>query len=720
MDIKAFLKLLNRYKWILIIVPLIAVTVTYFLVRKLPKTYSSEAKIATGIIDPSKQVAGTQDNSDWFKTTNQFNNIIEKMKMRKIMSILSYNLILHDLENPKAAFKPNSEKIDSLSAADKQNVIAEFRQQLLLKAPVSPFSEGKTKYQLANIIASMGYDDVSVNKDLEIAHQDNSDFVNVKYTSDNPFLSAFVVNTLTTEFINNFGLDVDYNQNQSNQVLDSLLKVKQRDMDQKNASLKDFKTKNGVLNLDKQSEMVYQQITQAEDKKAQVIRDLQSNQGALRAIDARLRSADPNMGKNVVADNAEVLNVRNQIELANRRYIDGGFKLADKKKVDSLTAIQVALTSRNSDKYVVDPQVSRQNLLQRKYELETTVAQLSASVSAIDRELATARSKYNAMVPFDAGIQNYVRDADVATKDYLEALGRFNETQTAQNISMKLQIAQIGLPGKAESSKAIIYVAGSGVASFVICLSVLIVLFLMDNSIYTALQLASATKSKVLGSINFLPELDKNIKSIWNESEDNTNFGVHKDLLRSLRFEVASEMAQDDSRILGITSLEPGEGKTFVASNLAYAFAMTGKKVLLIAGDEKTQQVASGSKQLTTSQNFETFLAKREIQVDDLITRLNKIEEHKSLLEIQNEKNLASGFDILKKQFDIIIIDVNSLSTINLAKEWLSFTERNFIVFESGRALTDEDKSVIFSHKNNDGFMGFVLNKIKLAELNNN
>jgi succinoglycan biosynthesis transport protein ExoP len=96
MDIKSFFKLLNRYKWILILVPLISAVVTYFLVKQLPKTYISEAKIATGIVDPSKQVAGAQQ-ADYFKMTQQFNNIIEKMKMRKIMSILSYNLILLDL-----------------------------------------------------------------------------------------------------------------------------------------------------------------------------------------------------------------------------------------------------------------------------------------------------------------------------------------------------------------------------------------------------------------------------------------------------------------------------------------------------------------------------------------------------------------------------------------------------------------------------------------------
>jgi len=715
MDFKAFLKLLNRYKWILILVPVVAAVITYSLVKNLPKTYKSEAKIATGIVDPSKQVGGAQQ-TDYFKMSQQFGNIIEKMKMRRIMSILSYNLILHDLENPSATFKPYSEKVDSLSADDRKKVIDLFRRNLSMKVPLSP-ADNKSPYKLYDLVYSMGYGEVALNKVLDIAHEDNSDFISVKFESANPLLSAFVVNTLSNEFIANYGIDVNFNQGQNNLVLDSLLRVKEREMNTKNAALRDFKMQNGVLNLDKQSQLVYQQITQSEDKKAQVISDIQANRGAIAAIDSRLRSNDPNLGKNVVRDNAELLNVRSQLEVANKRYVDGNFRPEDKKRIDSLSSIQVALTSKNSDKYIVDPQVSRQNLLQQKYSLETTVAQLTASLASIDAELSTARSKYNAMVPFDANIQNYNRDADMATKDYVEALNRLNTTQTEQNMGLKLSIAQIGLPGFAEPSKTIIFTALSGIATFFICFSLLTVLFVTDNSIHTTQQLESATKSKVVGSLNLIPEADSSINTIWNNTETNTNYSIHKELLRSLRFTINELMGADDSRILGITSLVPGEGKTFVASNLAYAYAMTGKKILLISGDQSAEPVLSDSKQLATRQNFESFLVSREIRVDDLITKLNKVDHHKSLLEIQNERNLRSGFDVLKKQFDLIIIDIDSLTDINIAKEWLSFTEKSLAVFGAGKSLTDADKGLVGFLKTQPGFMGWVINKIRLTEI---
>ena len=714
MDIKSFFKLLNRYKWILILVPLISAVATYFLVKQLPKTYNSEALIATGIVDPSKQVAGAPQ-MDYFKMTQEFNNIIEKMKMRKIMSILSYRLVLHDLENPAEAFKPYSEKVDSLTVAQRQQVIKLFRHNLDAKIPLS-LADNKAEFKLYDIVSSMGYGETAINKGLDINHPDNSDFIKVTFTSSNPLLSAYVVNTLTNDFIRNYGIDVNFNQGQSNELLDSVLKVKEGDMNAKNLALKDFKMKNGVLNLDKQSQLVYAQITAAEDRKGQVLSNIQANQNAIAQIESRLRSDDPNLGKNVSRDNSAYVNIKNQLEIANKRYVDGNFKPEDKRRIDSLTNIQVAISSNNSDKYVVDPQVSRQALLQQKYQLETTVAQLSGSVKSLNGELATANSKYNAMVPFDANIQNYQRDADLATKDYLEALNRINTTQTQQNMGLKLQVAQMGMPGFPDKSKTLIYTALSGIATLAVCFAVLLALFVTDGSVNTSHQLASVTKSKVIGSLNFIPDEDKTIKTIWENTSTNNHYSIHKELLRSLRFEISDLLAENDNRILGITSLVGGEGKTFVAANLAYAYAMTGKKILLIGG-EQASPVLSDSKQLARSQNFETFLINREIKVEDLITKLSKVDHQKSLLEIQNERNLKSGFDVLKKQFDIIIIDIESLTDINIAKEWLSFTEKSIAVFAAGRSLTDGDKDMVQLLKKQPGFIGWVINKVRLSEI---
>ena len=525
MDIKAFLRLLGKYKWVLILVPLVIGVITYFLVKNLPRQYSSEAQIATGLIDQSKQVVvNSNQNSDIFKINQQFSNIIERMKMRRIMSILSYNLILHDLESPKASFRPYSKQVSGLGQAGIDEVVRLYRERLLNKQVIT-ISDNAGKYPLYDIISSMGYDNESINNNLKVYRPDNSDFVNVYYVSENPLLSTFVVNTLSTDFINNYGQDVNMNQNNSIELLDSLMKKKEAAMNQKNAALKSFKMKNGVLNLDKQSEMVYAQISQNEERKAQAIRDIQANQRAIADIDARLRGGIDNVSSgNSTADNRTIINLKNQLKSANSAYIDGNFKAADKNRIDSLTRLIDRVSSKISDENVTNPQASRQGLIERKLALETTVSQAKGSLRSIDNELSVLKAKYNTMVPFDAGIQNYERDAELATKDYMNSLDTYNQNRTGQNVALKLQLAQLGLPGLPLASKGIIYIALSYIVTLFLCFTWILIMFLLDRSILDSKQLAQATQSAVLGSVPYLSYSDINIRELWKSKENDPEF----------------------------------------------------------------------------------------------------------------------------------------------------------------------------------------------------
>ncbi|SMC95914.1 exopolysaccharide transport family protein [Pedobacter africanus] len=717
MDIKSFLKLLFKYKWALIMVPVVAVAITYYFVQNLPKEYSSEVQISTGLLDPSKQVLADQ-NIDYFKVNQQFNNIMEKLKMKRIINILSYNLILHDLTLPQKAFRKNIPLIDSLTATEKQEVIRLFQEKLLSKN-ILTLADNKGKYKLLDIVASIGYSEYALGKGIEVSHADNSDYINIQFVSENPDLSAYVVNTLASEFIANYSSDVSTNQNNSIVLLDSLLKTKQHIMNQKNTALSDFKRQKGVLNLDEQSAIVYGQISEYEAQRTQALKEIQSNQGAISVIEAKLRGSDPLLAGSSRADNREIINLKRQLEVANSNLIDGNFKASDQRKVDSLTRLLTIKGNQNADENVTDPRASKQSLIQQKLTLEVAMQQAKSSISSLDRQLGILRARYSGMVPYDADIQNYQRDAELATKDYMAALDRFNNTKTEQNMKLKLQIEELGMPGLPLPSKKILYLGGAGAGSFLLTFGVVFLLFFLDRSINTSSQLAAATKMPVLGNLNFLSGPDRGIRSIWNHEENQKEFGIYKNLLRSLRFEISNQLVADESNILGVTSLNDTEGKTTIAYNLAYAFAMVGKKVLLL-GEEPRNAGDPNARSLVTGQNFEAFLVKKEIVAEDLITVLNKSVANASLLEMQNERSLKAGFDVLKSQFDMIIIDINSLRDTNIAKEWLSFTEKNIAVFEAGKSISDSDKEFLTLLKKSNGFLGWVLNKIKLTDIKTN
>ena len=57
------------------------------------------------------------------------------------------------------------------------------------------------------------------------------------------------------------------------------------------------------------------------------------------------------------------------------------------------------------------------------------------------------------------------------------------------------------------------------------------------------------------------------------------------ELFRTLRTNVQFMNSNKSLKTLLVTSTLPGEGKTWVSSNLAITFAQTGKKVVLIDAD---------------------------------------------------------------------------------------------------------------------------------------
>ena len=708
MDIKSFLKILNKYKLVVILVVITTVTVTYFFVQNLPKQYKSNVEISTGLLDPTKKVI-SNETVDFFKISQQFSSIMEKMEMKKTINLLSYRLILHDLQSPQKKFKKYSKQIDSLSQQQKQAIILLYQQKLASNSLLT-LSDDKGSYKLYSIIESMGYGEENLRKELDISHKDNSDLITVEYISENPELSAYVVNTLASEFIRNYSEDVSNNKNNSNELLDSLVKKKKAIMDEKTAQLSSFKKASGVLNLSEQASAVNAQIITYEAQQANMLSKIDQDVAAINTINSKLRSNDTDIAGSSLADNRELVNLTNQLQTANSNVIGGINVAVNRRRADSLRRLLDEKRIKNSNDNIIDPRVSRQSLVTQKNNLEISLAQERGSLRAINAELSRLKGQFSSMVPYDADIQNYQNAADLATKDYAASFDAFNESKTSQNINgFRLNIEQIGLPGNPEPSKRAIYVAGSGFGSLIICMGVLLIMSVTDNSINTISQLERGTQSKVLGVLSKIEGNERHIREIWNDKSGNKSFETYRTLLRSMRFEINDKMNNDHTEILGITSLSPGEGKTFAAYSLTYAFAMTGKKVLLIA--DELPVVESSDTRLALSQNFDAFLKKKEIVTEDLITVLNRSMVQSSLLESQTIENLQMGFEKLRKEFDIIIIDINDLQDINIAKEWLLFTDKNIAVFEAGKTLQNSDMHLVNYLKEKPGFMGWILNK---------
>lgn len=722
LNLKDFLKYLSHFKWFIIIIPVLCVVLTYLFVKELPKKYKSNTLISTGITQQLSESALLENRTaDNFKISQQFGNLLEMMQTRRAITQLSYKLVLHDLKNPEHPFTKYSRLITQLSPQQRDTVIKAFESRLSSQALISPADN--SEYRLYDILKSAAYDDKSLLKKIEIRRSGESDFINVTYTSHNPDLSAFVVNTLSNDFINYYTNLSMMSRQQSLAVLDTMLREKGSEMMNKNAavvnsSMHATAQEAGALNAQRRSDLINQKVSEAESQRLGALRNISSIEGALDEINAKLNGDGGYLQQDGYKENSEIIRIDNQLQLANQRYVNNNFRPQDKAAIDSLQNIKSGLVLTSSSAQNTNYKGLKQSLIAQKMKLENDLASARSGLAAIEQQLRAIgpRQGYSAVAARAGSQESLIREAGMSAKDYADVKEQYDKASLLSKAGVNLALVEPGLPGSPEPSRDYLYMAFSGVSSLFMLLFALLLVFMLNKTVVTPAQLEYTTKQKVLGWVNYIGE-DKDLRTIWNDNAKDNEYACYKDALRSLRVDL-NEIMGDDKKVLGITSLCRQEGRSFLANGLSYAFAMMGKNVLLICekGSNLTN-VITNTNDDATSQVFESFLVKKEIQIENRITVLNRDTSHNSLLELKDSKSLIAGFDILKDTFDIVIVDIDSSQDMHKVKEWMMFCDKSISVFEAGNKIKKENHVFVNYLSRQPGFIGWVMNKVQVKHV---
>lgn len=708
-EVYKFLRLLKKHRLTLIIIPAITVIITYFLVRNLPDSYVSQSQIATGIVDNTQQAVLTGDNSSkgWAEVNQEFSNLIEMMKLKKILDQVSYKLIIHDLST-KTPFRDPQTGLKGVSESEVKHMLATFQEKYDKSEGLNLWDKKQSK--LHSVLSALDYDSESLKGKLRIGRAGDSDFINAEFDSENPQLSAFVVNTLIEEFIKHYAYLVKTNQRRANVFLDSLLSEKRVEMNSRIAALRNYKIQNRVLNLEEQSSQLYAQILEYNNKKQAILKDVSANAGAVNEIEAKFAPGERGYLESTLTKiNQNLVSTKEELKSLYDLYIQNEFDPRYKASIDSLQRILNYQINTSSDQYVNSPLATKQALIQQKILLEVQLDLSRYSMNTIDREVRNLNNQFDQMVPHEAEVQSLEREVEISSTEYLDALNKFNQSNMESGFSIKLNQVQKAMPGLPQPSKKMLLVILSGIITFVFCLVVLFILFFMDNSITSAKDLANKTGSPVLGSLNKIHGSMVDLSAIWSGSASPA-LDTFKDQLRSIRFETDLVL---NTGIIAVTSMNESEGKTLLALSLAHAWKMTDKKVLLIDGNFEKPDI---SKSLDSNIYIEDYLSGTteisRLNSSSAVTVLANKGQDRSPLEIADAETIREKFVSLSKLFDIIIIETPPVSRMNQSKEWILFAGNIVSVFEAGQTITEEKKNYIQYLKSLDGeFSGWVLNK---------
>lgn len=146
-------------------------------------------------------------------------------------------------------------------------------------------------------------------------------------------------------------------------------------------------------------------------------------------------------------------------------------------------------------------------------------------------------------------------------------------------------------------------------------------------------------------------------------------FGV-QEAYRALRTNVMFSLPGSECKCVGVTSPNPGDGKSTTASNLAIALAQIGKRVILVDCDMRLPTVATKFRQKAVP-GLSDFLV-GQARIEDAVRNVEGFgisvlpagslpPDPTGLLEAKQLESLFSG---LRKIYDFVIVDLPPVQTV--------------------------------------------------------
>ncbi len=431
-------------------------------------------------------------------------------------------------------------------------------------------------------------------------------------------------------------------------ILDRLVMISGELKDVENR-LQEYRQANNITNIDAQAQM---NLTLKSDYESQLA-EIDAEMQILNEIERVVSNADVyDLLPSAVKDQA----LANSIELYNR-------------KASQLMKMLDGVTSENPTATAQKEDLSRdkikiiQNINMAKDGLRTRRASISGQANKSSGQLSQ-------LPPIDKGLQEIFREQQVKVNIYTFLLQKREEIalqKTMATNTARLIDDPVGYGPVAPNRQmifALAFLIGLVVPAVIIFLRRIIFPVFKDQE-----ELERLTSIPILGEIS---KVEKGGSSDEIVVGENVSTPI-AELFRLLRNNIGFARGQNDKKVILVTSSISGEGKTFVALNLAMTYALTGKKTCVVGMDIR-RPVLARRFGLTNQQGVTTFLSGQIQNVDSLIHQSTQspnlyIFPAGPVPPNPNELLMSSNMDRLMEQlrhdFDYVIIDSAPIGIIS-------------------------------------------------------
>ena len=312
-------------------------------------------------------------------------------------------------------------------------------------------------------------------------------------------------------------------------------------------------------------------------------------------------------------------------------------------------------------------------------DLRTALKALDQSLVIERKAVSILADKYTGRFEMSPEVERQLltikRECDIKSGLYVMLLQKYEETL----LSIEVQSDNLScidapyLAGKVSPNAKMIYLVALFLG-LVIPAAFVYIRTLIRDKFDTTDEVQAAINLSFLGSIPMKKAKKGGVKPIVVEQNRND---VMAEAFRTLRTNLQFVMKDNKSKVIMFTSTISGEGKTFVASNLAVSTALLGKKVLLIGCDIRRPRLAEVFNFDGSSQGLTSYLAGDEnnlsmldsfIQPSGVVAGLDLLPAGivpPNPAELLSGNNLDRAIAHLREKYDFIILDAAPVGLVS-------------------------------------------------------
>ncbi len=407
--------------------------------------------------------------------------------------------------------------------------------------------------------------------------------------------------------------------------------------------------------------------------------------------------------------------VKAKLDSAEKVLADYRYRIGS---VDMTGETQVHLQKEvDLQKQILQMEQERQRVTRLFKAEHPNVITLNRQIDKLRKELQKLKLKAEKMPLTQQEVMRLQEEVQVNNALYTTMLNNIQQLRVVRagevgNVRV-VDFAQI--ESKPSKPKKFNILVCSVAASFMLGVLLVFLLRMLRNGVRSSLEIERETDVSVYAKIPQFKEGVKSLgkgrkyKALVQTSPDNPACEALRSLQTAVDFSVP-----EDKRVMMVTGLIPGVGKSFVSLNLATLYAMSGKKVLLVDADMR-RGVHRGNKKygladaLCGKCNLEDAVATAEV---DNLYIMGAGNASIAPTDMLRGGTFEQMLQLAKQYFDVVVVDTPPMDLVTDAELICGLVDFNLVVLHYGKHSMESIKDAIGRIKRySEKPCAFVLNR---------